>query len=320
MTNEANNLSEASETNGFGNASSASSVSAVQEVGNESAQDSKADKDAQDGTDNPLPQLSAGQLIKQARLQAGLHIAVLAVSLKVPVKRLEALEDDNLTQLPDMVFVRALASSVCNSLKIDPEPVLALMPKASAPRLSNEHQSIDAPLRSALSNDKINPIDVIKTPWVIGGAVLLLAAAAIYWWPTSKSDNAKNVQEPISTAFAAKSTSAAKESNSIEVTPVVATPVTASNTNAMSSSSDKGTSVDLVVFKASGDTWVNVKDAKGAPVFTKLMRAGENVSVNGELPLSVTVGSTNFTQVLVRGQVKDLSQIAKNDVAFFEVK
>lgn len=50
------------------------------------------------------------------------------------------------------------------------------------------------------------------------------------------------------------------------------------------------------------------------------MKAGESAGANGVLPLSVTVGSTNFTQVLVRGQVKDLTSIAKNNVAFFEVK
>ena len=36
--------------------------------------------------------LTAGALLRQAREAAGLHIAALAVSLKVPVKKIEALE------------------------------------------------------------------------------------------------------------------------------------------------------------------------------------------------------------------------------------
>ena len=36
----------------------------------------------------PVPVLSAGALIRQAREEAGLHIASLAMALKVPVKRL----------------------------------------------------------------------------------------------------------------------------------------------------------------------------------------------------------------------------------------
>lgn len=275
-------------------------------------------------------QPSAGQLIKQARMQAGLHIAALAVTLKVPVKRLEALEDDNLNLLPDMVFVRALAASVCNTLKIDPEPILALMPKSGSTRLDNVSKSIDTPIRrSALSNDKVNPMDFMKTPWMIGGAALLLGAAAIYFWPAMKSDSTKTIQESKTSGVIEM---ASKESNAIQVTPVVATPVTAATApaistdtanqpSALTASANTTTVTDgIVAFKASGDTWIEVKDAKGATVFKQLMKAGESAGANGVLPLSVTVGSTNFTQVLVRGQVKDLTSIAKNNVAFFEVK
>lgn len=275
-------------------------------------------------------QPSAGQLIKQARMQAGLHIAALAVTLKVPVKRLEALEDDNLNLLPDMVFVRALAASVCNTLKIDPEPILALMPKSDSTRLDNVSKSIDTPIRrSALSNDKVNPMDFMKTPWMIGGAALLLGAAAIYFWPAMKSDSTKTIQESKTSGVIEM---ASKESNAIQVTPVVATPVTAATAPAIStdtanqpsaltaSANTTTVSDGIVAFKASGDTWIEVKDAKGATVFKQLMKAGESAGANGVLPLSVTVGSTNFTQVLVRGQVKDLTSIAKNNVAFFEVK
>ncbi|WP_457306933.1 helix-turn-helix domain-containing protein, partial [Polaromonas sp. P5_E6] len=37
---------------------------------------------------------TAGTLLREAREAAGIHIAALAVSLKVPVKKLEALELD----------------------------------------------------------------------------------------------------------------------------------------------------------------------------------------------------------------------------------
>ncbi|HPH15047.1 MAG TPA: helix-turn-helix transcriptional regulator, partial [Burkholderiaceae bacterium] len=72
----------------------------------------------------PRHEVSAGALLRQAREAAGLHIAALAVSLKVPVKKLEALESDRLDLLPDAVFARALASSMCRALKIDAAPIL----------------------------------------------------------------------------------------------------------------------------------------------------------------------------------------------------
>ena len=47
------------------------------------------------------PAVTAGSLLREARAAAGLHIAALAVSLKVPVRKLEALEADRLYLLPD---------------------------------------------------------------------------------------------------------------------------------------------------------------------------------------------------------------------------
>ena len=89
---------------------------------------------------SPLPQASPGEMLRAARQAAGVHIEALAVSLKVPISKLEALEADDFDALPDAVFVRALASSICRSLKLDPVPVLALMPQSGAPKLSVDPQ------------------------------------------------------------------------------------------------------------------------------------------------------------------------------------
>ena len=84
-----------------------------------------------DGADSQHPDaVTAGQLLREAREGVGLHLESLAVALKVPVKKLEALETGRHDLLLDMVFVRALACSVCRILKTDPAPVLALLPHA----------------------------------------------------------------------------------------------------------------------------------------------------------------------------------------------
>jgi cytoskeletal protein RodZ len=72
---------------------------------------------------------SPGGIMRSAREKAGLHLAVLSVNLKVSIKQLEALEADQFHYLPEPVFARALAAKVCRFLKIDSDPVLALMPQ-----------------------------------------------------------------------------------------------------------------------------------------------------------------------------------------------
>ena len=56
--------------------------------------------------------MSAGDMLREAREAHGLHIEVVAAALKVPAQKLQALEDDDIDSLPDPAFARALAASV----------------------------------------------------------------------------------------------------------------------------------------------------------------------------------------------------------------
>ncbi len=131
--------------------------------------------------------ISAGGLLRQAREAAGLHIAALAVSLKVPVKKLEALESDQFDLLPDAVFVRALASSVCRTLKIDAAPILQRLPQTSGPRLSYPGAGINTPFRAPSDGPGPSIWAQISRPAVLAGLVLLLGALVLILLPAVKT-------------------------------------------------------------------------------------------------------------------------------------
>lgn len=131
--------------------------------------------------------ISAGGLLRQAREAAGLHIAALAVSLKVPVKKLEALESDQFDLLPDAVFVRALASSVCRTLKIDAAPILQRLPQSSGPRLSYPGVGINTPFRAPSDGPGPSIWAQISRPAVLAGLVLLLGALVLILLPAVKT-------------------------------------------------------------------------------------------------------------------------------------
>ncbi len=126
---------------------------------------------------------SPGTLLRRARESAGLHVAHLAAALKVPVRKLEALEQDRWDQLPDAVFVRALASSVCRALKIDPAPVLERLPQGAVPRLAPEHEAINAPFRAP--GDPVGPnwFDNLTRPTVLAVGALLVGALVMVLMP-----------------------------------------------------------------------------------------------------------------------------------------
>ncbi len=129
----------------------------------------------------------AGELLKRAREAAGLHIAALAVSLKVPVKKLEALESDRFDLLPDAVFVRALASSVCRTLKIDAAPILARLPQTHLPKLIYQGVGINTPFRSPGDGPGPSVWAQISRPAVLAGLVLLLGALVMILLPAVKT-------------------------------------------------------------------------------------------------------------------------------------
>ena len=72
----------------------------------------------------------AGALIRQVREAQSVSIDALASIIKVPVAKLEALEAEDWSFLPDANLNRALAMTVCRALKVEAAPIMALMPAA----------------------------------------------------------------------------------------------------------------------------------------------------------------------------------------------
>ena len=77
------------------------------------------------------PEPMGWELLKKAREDSGVPLESLAAVLKVPVRKLQALEAGELNQGADLTFSRALAASVCRQLRVDAEPILATWPKAN---------------------------------------------------------------------------------------------------------------------------------------------------------------------------------------------
>lgn len=131
----------------------------------------------------PGRDVTAGVLLREAREAAGLHVATLAATLKVPVRKLEALEQDRYEELPDSVFVRALASSVCRTLKVDPQPVLERLPQNPQPKLADKG-GINEPFRPPAGHaPKSGWRNQFSRPVALTVVVLLLGAVVLVFLP-----------------------------------------------------------------------------------------------------------------------------------------
>ena len=300
--------------------------------------------------------VTAGALLRDAREAAGLHIAALAVALKVPVAKLEALEADNFSALPDMVFVRALASSVCRTLKIDPQAVLALLPQGEGPRLSAGDVGLNAPVKGFAGRSSAAPFKGAGSRsfvWAVG--LLLIGAALMMFLPRGLDADLSallkqpetttkipmptgNVAQEISVAeqrvpSAAPAPAAAAAAavgvgvelpagESIKPAGIASHPIVLPSVEASAPSSAPAADAPsgVLAFKARSESWIQVRDAAGALVLQRNLAPNELVSVSGVLPLAVVIGRADATEVFVRGKPYDIGPVSRENVARFEVK
>ncbi len=308
---------------------------------------------------NLAQSLTAGRMLRNARESVGLHVAALAVSMKVPVKKLEALEADRFDLLPDAVFVRALASSVCRTLKIDAAPILDKLPRGHAPQLGAGSRSVNEPFYAYGKSGALSFPGLFAKPSALWVLVFLVATIAVFFLPQLQKlhlrggeqaaiDNVTPQIAPVPSSNGPEDAAPMLESNmglEVNVPPVQilesgsAQPVVAASEaeqampviavtgdGAVAQQADAAPinvgdlGSDVLALKARGPTWVKVVDAKGTVQLMKIMVAGESVHVGGASPLVVVVGAADSLDVSVRGVPFGLQAVAKDNVARFEVK
>ncbi|MDR3004852.1 MAG: DUF4115 domain-containing protein [Acidovorax sp.] len=135
----------------------------------------------------PAPQ-TAGSLLRQARETAGMHVSTLADVLKVPVAKLQALEADDWQTLPDAVFTRSLALSICKALQVDATPVMALLPKSAATqKFTAPGPGINEPFRDKAVRS-VHDTPSAGGVWKWTALALLAAAGGGAWYFTQQHD------------------------------------------------------------------------------------------------------------------------------------
>jgi cytoskeleton protein RodZ len=280
--------------------------------------------------------MTAGDMLREAREAHGLHLDMVAAALKVAPQKLAALESDDIEALPDPVFARALAASVCRALRIDPAPVLAKLPGAQPAGLAEADRTMSKALPSQVRSASPGgrPSRTLLTVVVL----LLVGAAALFWLPQSLLDRIGEAVARITSPSAGESAEIqpaapapaaagsvvepARPATPAAAAPPAATPAPASPPPVVQAvATPPAASSDLIVFVAREDSWVMVSEAGGKSLLRRTVQAGETVGLTGTLPLSVVVGRASGVDVQVRGKPYDLKPLTRSGgVARFEVK
>jgi len=279
---------------------------------------------------------TAGGLLRQARQAQGLHIAALAAAIKVVPRKLELLESDQFDQLPDATFTRALAQTVCRTLKIDAAPILALLPPPSGYRLEQVGGGLNTPFHERPGRLVPKEWASVATPALVIAALLVIAAAVIYllppgWAPLAKSafSRVSGSSEPAATpapvtetivlpqapASAAAASAPAKDASAAAMTDVVPPAEAAS-----AAPSPVIAAAGVLKLQSSETSWIEVIDAHGKPLISRLVQPGESIGLDGVMPFKVKIGNANATDVVFRGQPLDLGPFTRDNMAKLELK
>lgn len=311
-------------------------------------------------TDSVPDKASPGALLRAAREKQGLHIAALAAAIKVAPRKLDALENDRWHELPDATFTRALAQTVCRTLKIDARPVLDLLPAAGTVALEPSGGSLNMPFEGPPGREGPAATGVAIRPMVWAAAVLMVAAVVVYFLPEGLFGRFAAPVQPASapasvalpaspvvvgagpdTAQAAASAAASAPAGmpdagaSAPAAPALA--AVPAGTPAAPPAEPAGETVfsapppaaagggeapaaRLVQLATSDASWIEVRDARDRVLLSRTVQPGESVGLDGTLPLRLTIGNAGATELTFRGQPVDLAPRTRDNVARVELQ
>jgi cytoskeleton protein RodZ len=294
-------------------------------------------------------------MLRAAREKQGLHIAALATMLKVPPRKLEALEADRYDDFQGATFVRALALATCRTLKIDPAPVLAALPEQDSGTLSQLERGLNMPFRERGAGRESVDGPSLSRAIVALVALLLLGALAFVLWPAGwrlpgVGDGA-SVREPearppnaptVTREFELPAWSAAAQSSfasapaasaslpatagAVVPTPAAVTPASAAAVSApvpapsSALASASSAAREALRLTARRPSWVEVVDARSQVLLARTLAQGEAVTLDGVLPLRVKIGNAAGTELSFQGRSIDLTAVARDNVARLELK
>lgn len=279
-----------------------------------------------------------GAMLRARRLELGLSQADVANTVKLPARRIEALEQERWDELPDGPYLRGFLRNIARALSLDASVLMARVDASLMRTHSPDSILVPQGAPHAMLPRRSGPADERRggRALVYGAFVFALIAALIAWSGTESFDRAVAMARGLGDASThvanASSTSVgspvAQPRDATGTTAVVAQPGAPipSSPAVADPTADKPTTVasipatDLsLLFHFNEDSWVEVRSADGKVLLQRLNAAGSEQEVDGEAPFSLVVGNAKGVALKFRGQPVDLTPYTRDSVARFKL-
>ena len=293
-----------------------------------------------------------GKLLRSLREKAGLSLDDVANRTKISRGQLEAMEREEMRLLPEPVYVRAFIRDICRVMGTDPKPVTDAFAREFAP----ETPAAQAPEADAVPARKMEKeVEFHASPRKKGFRVFLAFAVVIVligavWggWREGilaklGGDNTEAAQVqmqeasgrtaalqrprspsnamPANAPLTANPDGTASVPDTAASSPAASSPAAAAQTAAASAKTTDSAAAPSgtgnVTIRTIGSSWVKLIDADGKTIFQGNIKAGDEKSFTGKLPIRATVGNSTQCAVSLNGTPFDLSGYTKGSVARF---
>ena len=276
----------------------------------------------------PAPR-TLGQTLAAERERQGLSRADVAQRLHMSAYQVEALENGDYTRLPQGTFLRGFVRNYAKVLGLASEELLTMLSNGAAP--------VKRPIVVPDESIRFDPAGQgVRNPFVqaasIAFVVIALALAAMYWWlfvrPAPPAASAQKPAVAMSAPAPAMAPPQQVPPAVVAQAPVVAAPAPAPTPVAPPAAPAKSapppappvSTEPTLKFVFKGQSWVEVRDAKGRLLLSRLNLAGTDAEVSGKPPFNVIVGNAPEVQVYYKDHEFDLEPHTKVAVARFTVE
>ncbi len=244
-----------------------------------------------------------GARLRAKRESMGLSAEQVADKLRLDVRYIQALEQDNHAGIAAPVFVRGYLRSYAALLELPADAIVECYAAGDADTAALFEGPAQPKPRQRIS--------VPELRWLIwiAAAVLIIvvAVAVIFGGRLQGLFSAERTTPPASTTAAETGELPAPGASASEG-PAAGEPQPSSG----------ATNTNKVVLRLSGDSWVVISDASGKELVYELMRGGTTRVLEGvQPPLQVVLGNAPVVTVEYNGALFDHARFSSNGVARF---
>lgn len=257
-----------------------------------------------------------GTRLRAERERQGLSVGDVVGRLRLHPKQIRALEDADLSVLPEPAYVRGFVRSYAMSLGLAPEPLLADL----AARQGQRAPSLDAmaddsprsPVREAAREQN-------SRRFVLIGALVLLAVLGAVGWYASRPAPAPTAAPAVTPAPAPPP--AVVTTPAPAPTAEASAPATAGSAPGVTgaavidASPAAAPAAPLLKLVASTRAWVRVEGSDKVVLLETTLEPGAEEVVEGIPPLSVVIGDASAVKLELRGQPVDLAPHTQRNIA-----